>query len=338
MIHEQIDSPFSEGKANLRRKVSTLSFRKNDFEITEHFYVCDETQEEFTTSELDALNLNQVYNQYRDRYGLPFPDQIKRIRSKYGLSALKMSEILGLGVNSYRLYEQGEVPSVGNGRLIMAAEDTREFKLFLKSSEELIDPKEYKKINSRIDFLLEQEIIHQKSSIAIRELFNKLVPDQYTGYRMPSLEKISHMILFFSDNANTWKTKLNKLLFYSDFLAFKNAGYGITGLDYRAIKYGPVPANYEKLYNEIGKGEILKRVHTEERNYEGSFFVPQLTFDESLFDHFELTIMNEVIKKFKWHTASEIMEISHKEFAWKENHNEKKIISYRDYGFTIEAL
>ena len=338
MIHEQIDSPFSGGNANLRRKVSTLSFRKNDFEITEHYYVCEETQEEFTTSELDALNLNQVYNQYRDRYGLPFPDQIKKIRSKYGVSALKMSEILGLGVNSYRLYEQGEVPSVGNGRLIMAAEDTREFGLFLKSSEELIDPKEYKKISNRLNVLLEEEVINQKYSLSIKDLFNKIVPDQYTGYRMPSLEKISHMILFFSDNANTWKTKLNKLLFYSDFLAFKNGGYGITGLDYRAIKFGPVPANYDKLYNEIGKGEILKRVHTEEKNYEGSFFVPQLTFDESLFDQSELAIMNEVIKKFKWHTASEITDVSHEELAWKENHKEKNIISYKDYGFTIEAL
>ena len=103
MIYEQIDSPFSEGQANLRRKISTFSFRKNDFEITEHFYLCEETQEEFTTSELDALNLNQVYNQYRDKYGLPFPDQIKRIRAKYDVSALKMAEILGLGVNSYRL-------------------------------------------------------------------------------------------------------------------------------------------------------------------------------------------------------------------------------------------
>ena len=338
MIYEQIDSPFSEGQANLRRKISTFSFRKNDFEITEHFYLCEETQEEFTTSELDALNLNQVYNQYRDKYGLPFPDQIKRIRAKYDVSALKMAEILGLGVNSYRLYEQGEVPSVGNGRLIMAAEDPREFKLFLKASEELIDPKEYKKIKNKVNALLEQEAAQQKYSLTIEELFNKIVPDHYTGYRMPSLEKISHMILFFSDNANTWKTKLNKLLFYSDFLAFKNTGYGITGLDYRAIKYGPVPANYDKLYDEIDKGEFLNRVHTEVRNYEGSFFVPQLTFNESLFDEFELIIMNEVIKKFKWHTASEIKDVSHEELAWKENYKEKNIISYKDYGFLIEAL
>ncbi|MES2651085.1 MAG: type II toxin-antitoxin system antitoxin SocA domain-containing protein [Bacteroidota bacterium] len=338
MIYESIDSPFTKGPAHLERKINRFTFRKSDFEITEHYYLCETSNEEFTTSELDALNLNQVYNQYRDRYGLPFPDQIKRIRSKYGVSALKMSEILGLGANSYRLYEQGEVPSVGNGRLIMAAENPQEFDQFLKASEELIDPKEFKKIKKRVDELLEQQEVNHYYDKTIKELFNKIVPDQYTGYRMPSLEKISHMIIFFSDNANTWKTKLNKLLFYSDFLAFKNTGYGITGLDYRAIKYGPVPANYDKLYDEIAKGEFLNRVHTEERDYEGSFFIPQLTFDESLFEISELSIINEVIKKFKWHSASEIKEVSHNELAWKGNYEEKNIISYKDYAFVLKSF
>ena len=338
MIYESIDSPFIEGQARLKRKVSKLTFRKSDFEITEHYYLCEKTNEEFTTSELDALNLNQVYNQYRDKYGLPFPDQIREIRSKYGVSALKMSEILGLGANSYRLYEQGEVPSIGNGRLIMAAGNPREFDLFLKASEELIDPKEYKRVKKRIDELFEQQEANHYYDKTIKELFNKIVPDQYTGYRLPNLEKISHMIIFFSSYANTWKTKLNKILFYTDFLAFKNIGYGITGLDYRAITYGPVPANYEKLYDEIAKGEFLTRVHTEEKDYEGSFFTPQLTFDQSLFDISELTIMNEVINKFEWHSASEITEVSHKELAWKDNYEGKNIISYKDYAFVLKAF
>lgn len=39
----------------------------------------------------------------------------------------KMSEILGLGVNTYRLYENGEMPTVSNGRLIMSVRDPEEF-------------------------------------------------------------------------------------------------------------------------------------------------------------------------------------------------------------------
>lgn len=338
MIYEQIESPFSTGKANLLKKLNVLNFRKNEFEITEHFYVCEDTNEEFTTSELDEININQVYNQYRDKFGLPFPDQIKRIREKYGVSAVKMSEILGLGANSYRLYEQGEVPSVGNGRQILGAEDPETFKRYLISNQELIEPKDFQKLIKKVDELIDLERINKYHNHDLKELFGKIASDQYTGYKMPSIEKISHMILFFSENAETWKTKLNKLLFYTDFLAFKNSGFGISGLDYRAIQYGPVPSKYGKLYDEISKGECLKRVCIEERDYEGSFFIPKLTFNENLFDEFELGIMKMVSDRFKWHSANEIKELSHEELAWKENKEEQKIISYKDYGFNLQTI
>lgn len=341
MIYEQIESPFSTGKANLIKKLNVLTFRKNEFEIIEHFYVCEDTKEEFTTSELDEININQVYNQYRDKCGLPFPDQIKRIRGKYGVSTVKMAEILGLGVNSYRLYEQGEVPSVGNGRLILAAEDPREFKRFLIASEELIDSKDFQKINKRVNELivLKEQEAEQFYNLSIMELFSKIVPDQYTGYRLPDFEKVSNIVLFFSERTQTWKTKLNKLLFYCDFLSFKNYGYGISGLDYRAIKLGPVPSKFEKLYQLISEGELVHREYEDfERGNYGSYFKPCLTFNESLFEEHEIEIMNIVSNKFKYTRPSEIAEISHEEKAWQDNIKEQHIISYKDYAFNLHTI
>lgn len=339
MIYNQIDSPFFEGKAILKRKANTLDFRKSKFEIIEHYYLCEKTQNEFTTSEVDRVNLNQVYNQYRDKYGLPFPGQIKRIREKYGVSAIKMSEILGLGANSYRLYEQGEVPSVGNGRLILAAEDPREFKRFLIASEELIDSRDFQKLCIKVDSLIESNSRDTISWATERDIFRKIVPDHETGYRLPNLEKISHMVLFFSERTNTWKTKLNKLLFYADFLAYKNFGFGISGLDYRAIKMGPVPSKFDKMYDLISEGDLMHReyIETEHGNF-GSRFVPVLTFNELLFDEYELEIMGVVSDRFKYSTPAEIIRVSHNELAWKENKDENEIISYRDYGFTLSAL
>ena len=339
MIHNIIESPFAEGNAVLKRKVNSFEFRKNSYDIIEHYYECETTHNEFTNSEVDNLNLSQVYNQYRDRFGIPFPCQIKSIREKYGVSAKKMSEILGLGVHSYRLYEQGEVPSVGNGRLIMAAEEPKEFKRFLLASEELIDPREFKKLVDRVDDLIERKRIPSYSDMIQSRIFTKIVPDHETGYRLPDLEKISNVILFFSERTQTWKTKLNKLLFYSDFLAFKHLGVGISGLDYRAILRGPVPSNYEKMYGLISDGDMLRRedIEYEHGNF-GSFFKPLLTFNESLFEKEEIEIMQIVSDKFKYKKTEEIIKISHQEPAWKENEKDKKIISYRDYGFTLQAL
>ncbi len=71
--------------------------------------------------------MNQVFNQYRDKFNIPFPDEIRRIRKKYGLSAKRMSEILGFGVNSYRNYEAGEMPSIANAKLIQMVDDPSYF-------------------------------------------------------------------------------------------------------------------------------------------------------------------------------------------------------------------
>lgn len=339
MIKDKINSPFAEGNAVLRSKINSFSFRKISFEIVEHYYECEITHKEFTNSELDYLNLIQVYNQYRDKYGLPFPGQIRSIREKYGLSARKMSEILGLGANSYRLYEKGEVPSIGNGRLILAAEDPGEFKKFLVASEDVINPRELEKINERVKEIIHSEQDLNYSNLIKERIFSLLVPDHTTGYRLPILEKITHLILYFSERTQTWKTKLNKLLFYSDFLSFKHYGSGISGLDYRAINMGPVPANFDKIYELVCEGESLKKEYIEYTNgYYGELFLPLETFNKTLFDESELEVMEVVSEKFKNKKTEEIIRISHQEPAWKENISEKRIISYKDFAFTLKAL
>jgi putative zinc finger/helix-turn-helix YgiT family protein len=111
-------SPITGKAMKLTKERRSMEFRKETFEIVYQFYKCEDSGEQFTTTQLDEVNLNQVYNQYRDRFNIPFPDEIIRIRGKYGLAAAKMSEILGFGINGYRQYESGEMPSIANAKLI----------------------------------------------------------------------------------------------------------------------------------------------------------------------------------------------------------------------------
>src|SRR5690349_17775138 len=96
-------SPITGKEMKRMVREEELVFRKESFSIKHHFYLCEGSGEEFTDKELDSLNTNQVYNQYRHKYNLPFPDEIKFIREQYDLSATKMAEVLGFGVNLYRL-------------------------------------------------------------------------------------------------------------------------------------------------------------------------------------------------------------------------------------------
>src|SRR5882757_1601007 len=118
----------TQENSSLKKQVMSCEFRKENFSVVYHTWVDKDNGEEFTTRELDELNQAQLHNQYRSKYGVPFVDEVRAIREQYGLSASKMSEILGLGLNVYRNYENGEMPGIATGRLIQLAKDPVEFK------------------------------------------------------------------------------------------------------------------------------------------------------------------------------------------------------------------
>src|ERR1035437_9172106 len=112
-----MDCAYCNGNAELKIEETKKTFRKEEFKIFEHYYKCQKCSKEFTTDEIDMLDINQVYNQYREKYSIPFPEQLAAIRGKYNLSAAKMSDIIGFGPNQYRLYETGDIPSESQGSL-----------------------------------------------------------------------------------------------------------------------------------------------------------------------------------------------------------------------------
>src|SRR5262245_25543654 len=58
-------------------------------------------------------------------------------------------------------------------------------------------------------------------------------------------EKFRELILYIASQCEkdkSWNaTKLNKILFYSDFIAFRTMGGAITGAEYFALEKGPAP-------------------------------------------------------------------------------------------------
>ena len=124
-------SPFTGGEATLSHEKRQATFRKEQFEYEYRYFRCSDTGQAFTTTRLDEVNVSQIYNQYRVKHGIPFPDEIKATRKLYGFSASKMSRILGFGENTYRLYENGEMPNVANGKTLMAIQSPSVFKRYL---------------------------------------------------------------------------------------------------------------------------------------------------------------------------------------------------------------
>lgn len=331
-------SPFTGKEMTLRIEKSILVFRKEEFEYHHKSYYCEDSGESFTTTELDEFNLNQVYNQYRDKHNIPFPDEIIKLRDTYGLSAGMMSRILGFGINSYRNYEKGEVPSLANANLIKTISNSiQNFKLLVDLNNDL-SSNEKAKILKKIKTVIDNYKENKDDNKYVGILFEDRLPDNFSGYRKPNMEKMVHMIMFFAQKLNPTETTMNKLLFYSDFYNYKRTAYSISGANYRAHNYGPVPFRYSGIFDYAAtKGYIFMNVEDYGNGYWGKCFYKSRTkdFNSELFTLDELESLNFVSEKFKGFNATKIMEISHEEKAWIENEKNKSLI---DYNYSFELL
>jgi uncharacterized phage-associated protein/DNA-binding transcriptional regulator YiaG len=325
-------SPITGNEMKLMKEPQPLAFRKEEFNVVYHYFLCEKSGEQFTNDVLDTINITQVHNQYREKYGIPFPEQIKAIREKYNISAIKMSEILGFGANAYRLYEAGDVPSISNGRLMLSVVQPEEFIRQVEASIQILSFKErikYIESAKEVESIEKAEIWHSTFSTS---------PSEYTGYKALDLEKIGNVIAYLN-KVDLFKTKLNKLLFYADFYMYQLTGHSITGLEYRAIPYGPVPKDYDYLYLKLQDDKKINIVEVafENGNY-GEKIQPTIQSKNECFTEIETTVLDKVIDTFKTNTTREIVEISHNEPAWKENKDDRKVISYQKYAFNLVAL
>ncbi len=329
-------SPFTGKEMNIVKEWRTMNFRKDEFRVLFHSYQCKDTGECFENDAFAQLNYNQLVNQYRVKYGIPFPEQIISIRNKYNLSAAKMSEILGFGTNVYRQYEGGEVPNQSNAKLIKLADDPHEFKKLVDYCSTL-DWKLVAKIYRTIDNLLEGLKKFKFEKQLEHYFFGIFHPNIFTGFKTPDLRKFSEMVVYFTEKLEPWKTKLNKLLFYTDFTMFRQTGFSMSGIPYRAIPMGPVPNNFNSIFEYLANKDDLDILYT---NFAdggiGEQFKtnPDKAFNNKLFSEAELQILESVAERFKNTSTNEIIEISHKEKAWIENSAEKKLIDY-NYAFVL---
>ena len=115
-IDKNMVSPLTGGEVYLVEDIESHIFRKEEYKVHVFYYVCKDTGEHFTTEAQDEQFCNELYNQYRIKHGIPFPDEIKRIREHYGLSCSQITKIVGFGQNQWKQYENGNVPSESNGK------------------------------------------------------------------------------------------------------------------------------------------------------------------------------------------------------------------------------
>lgn len=312
------DFVLSDGE-RLVTELRQTEFRKETFAYVFRG-IMDSDGEVWTTTQLDEANYNQIYNQYRAKHGIPFPQEIIAMRKYYGLSAAKMSEILGFGSNQYRLYEEGCVPSVSNARVLIAIRNKQTFLEFLMAAKDEIGEKFYAKTFDRVNAL---------------PVFDtpKSIPTSFSGYMPFSSERVSATVKFFiREMGEIFVTKMNKLLFYADFLCYKRTGYGITGINYYALPFGPVPDKWSLIYGAIDGVQMNEYVYSDLKS--GITLSATDAPNSDVLTEAEMAVLKEIAERYNSVNAGQISARSHNEIGWIDNHKTKGIIDYT-YAFDL---
>lgn len=157
-----------------------------------------------------------------------------------------------------------------------------------------------------------------------------------------SREKLLSALVYFSKNTRfCGKTKLFKLLYFLDFIHFRETGRSITGLNYYAWDKGPVP---QDLFHELKqpdkdlKETIALLQQSEDEDYKLCKVIAKKSFDPKYFSRREKKIMEDLSFVFKDAFAKDMVEITHLSGTpWDKTIKEKGPGKQIDYSLAVDG-
>ena len=297
-----------ETKVIIKRE--TYDVCGESIEVDAQVLVCAECGEEFYCEELDNATLIKAYNEYRRRHKLLLPEEIKKIREQYGLSQRSFAKLLNWGDKTICRYENGSIQDKAHNSLLLFLREPENMRTYLTENEIVLGEKQKRRLLDTVEKL-----------------------EQNTkGF---DYEKLFAMVLFFAQkSAELLKTKLMKLLNYSDMIFYKENGISMSGLKYAHLPYGPVPDHFDMILGKMAADHIAHIEVFYDGAYEKHQVIPEREVPEGALSDAEIAVLNRVYEKFKNFGSAEISDYSHNEKGYKATKT-GEIISYA-YAMDME--
>lgn len=145
---------------------------------------------------------------------------------------------------------------------------------------------------------------------------------------LDSAGRLRELILYIADkcgdDATFGAVKLNKILFFSDFISYSSRGKPITGVEYQRLPKGPAPKPLVPVREKMeAKGEIAIAVQ-QYGSYPQHRIVPLRPADLSEFDGQDIAQVDMVIDALWGVTATQCSNLSHQR-AWRIAENQETI-------------
>jgi len=320
-------------EVELRKEKEVYNVRGEPTEIEAEVTICQKCGEKIFNEERDSRNLERAYSLYRKNHNLLSPDEILKTRERYGLSQRALSRLLGWGEITIHRYENGAIQDNVHDSTLRLIEDPQNMQKFFEANRNKLSSYTTAKLEKRIaDFL--QEDKEQAFQITLEHLVSHQHMDLTSGFKEYDLEKFRNMILYLVKRLDgVVETKLNKLLWYCDFLHFKETSVSITGAQYVRFQHGPVPNKYYFIFDVLEDEGLLNKnetlFQTKDGIVPGNEFAALVEPDHSLFSKKEIQVMDFVADTFRNFNAKQMKEKSHRETAYLKC-KDRDIMSYGD--------
>ncbi len=135
-----------------------------------------------------------------------------------------------------------------------------------------------------------------------------------------SREKLRELMLFVAErcqnDGNFGVTKLNKVLFYADFLSFAKYGKSITGISYNKLPFGPAPTASEAIRSEMEDGDEIFVTKQGYSPYQTHRVIPRRAANLDLFRARDIALVDGVIEALAGLGGKQVSDLSHGR-AWK---------------------
>jgi hypothetical protein len=133
--------------------------------------------------------------------------------------------------------------------------------------------------------------------------------------------KLRELIVYVSTmcyrDAGFGKTKLNKILFNIDFDAYRKWGKSITGQQYIALQFGPVPKGIRSVLSSMERKKEIAISHKEYHGKPQQCPFPLRSADTSIFTKDEMALVFEHINAYWERSGTSLSNASHDFLGWR---------------------
>lgn len=293
------------------REEKSIEVKGESFLIPVSLWKCLECKEEFEDPNHPIDELDLAYREYRAKHRMLQPEEIRQIREEIGLTQAELARLLGWSPATISRYENGALQESSHDNLLHSLQEPSSLLSLVERSLNFSNEKlkELKKII--LEKIWKNPFLYTVQKLQLNE------PDIFSGYTPFNIDKYiatGIRIIRLCPYQSVPKTKLNKLMFYADFLNFKRREKSITGSRYIHWPYGPCPEDFQQLLSQM---ELSHSINIEETMTKDGHAAEVITaiqyFSEDVLTTEEILIIDEVCKKLGAKNSKELTDLSHSE-------------------------